>query len=80
MKQLVTSSKQLGLAVKRARKLKGLNQEEAGRPFKILQSTVSSIEHGAPGTQIETLFRMFAALDLELVVQTKEDVNSDEGW
>jgi len=81
MKQLVYSPKSLGMALKRARKAKALNQKEAGFPFKIEQSTVSSIEQGAPGTRIETLFRLLAALDLEIVIQTKdENDKTDEEW
>ena len=72
MKQRVYSPKSLGIALRRARKLKKLNQKQAGLPFNIEQSTISSIEQGAAGTRVETLFRMLAALDLEMVIQTKQ--------
>ncbi len=72
MEQLVTSPQALGAALKRQRKLKRLNQKQAGHPFKIEQSTVSSIEAGAPGTRLETIFRLLAALDLELVIRSKD--------
>ena len=81
MKQLVYSPQSLGAAIKRARKFKEFNQKEAGLPFKIEQSTVSSIEQGAPGTHIETLFRMLAALDLEMIIQTKSNADKTaEDW
>jgi len=54
------------------RKSKHLTQEKVGAHFKIDQTTVSSIESGAKGTRLETLFRLLAALDLELVVQQKQ--------
>jgi HTH-type transcriptional regulator/antitoxin HipB len=73
MEQFVYSPKSLGKALKRQRKLKGLNQSEAGAPVKIEQSTVSSIEKGAPGTRLETLFRILAALNLEMIIQSKKD-------
>lgn len=76
MEQLVYSPKSLGIAIKRQRYIKNLNQTDAGRQFKIAQDTFSSIEQGAPGTRLETLFRVLAALDLEMVIRTKNKINS----
>lgn len=75
MEQLVYSPKSLGSAIKRQRKVKKLSQSDAGSAFKIEQSTVSSIEQGAPGTRLETLFRLLAALDLEIVIRPKKVEN-----
>jgi len=72
MKQFVYSPKSLGSALRRQRNLKQLNQKEAGSSFRIEQSTVSSIERGAAGTRLDTLFRMLAALDLEIFIQSKD--------
>ena len=81
MKQLIYSPKALGNAIQRQRKAKRLSQEEAGRPFRIEQSTVSSLEQGAPGTRLETLFRMLAALDLEMVIRSKNpEIKEKENW
>ena len=82
MEQVVYSPKSLGIALRRQRKAKQLNQKEAGLPFKIEQSTVSSLEQGAPGTRLETLFRMLAALDLEMTIRAKSkmDEKNSEGW
>jgi len=71
MEQIILSVKALGAAIKRWRKSKNLTQQAAGEAFNIGQVTVSSIENGAPGTKLETLFRMLAALDLELVIRPK---------
>jgi len=78
MEQLVTTSEALGEAIQRARTLKGLNQTEAGYPFNLSQRTVSSIEGGAPGTRLDTLFRMLAALDLEMVIRTKPSITKPD--
>lgn len=86
MEQLVYSPESLGSAIRRQRKTKKLSQEEAGKPFKIGQRTVSSLENGAPGTEIDTLFRMLAALDLEMIIRsknrtkTKTKNTSNEVW
>jgi HTH-type transcriptional regulator/antitoxin HipB len=82
MEQLIHSPKSLGNAIKRQRKLKNLSQSEAGSSIKIEQSTISSIENGAPGTRLETLFRVLAALDLEMIIRPKQTTikNTKEGW
>lgn len=72
MKQFVRSAKTLGAAIRWQRELKKLTQKNAGRHFKIAQSTLSEIENGNPNARIGTIFRVLAALDLELVVRSKE--------
>jgi HTH-type transcriptional regulator/antitoxin HipB len=79
MDQIVFSPKSLGSALKRQRKTKKLSQNEAGAPFKLDQTTVSSIEQGTPGTRLETVFRMLAALDLELVIRPKKNTRDQNG-
>lgn len=82
MEQLIHSPKSLGNAIKRQRKLKNLSQTATGSTIKIEQSTISSIESGAPGTRLETLFRVLAALDLEMIIRPKQTTikNTKEGW
>jgi HTH-type transcriptional regulator/antitoxin HipB len=80
MEQLVHSPKSLGSAIKRCRKGKKLSQKEAGDPFKLDQTTISSIEQGAEGTRIGTLFRILAALELEMVIRSKKMVTDTEDW
>lgn len=82
MEQLVFSPKSLGSSIRRHRKAKKISQTEAGSTFKIEQSTISSIEQGAPGTRLETLFRVLAALDLEMVIRSKKTVTTKvkESW
>ncbi len=73
MKQIVHSPEALGQFLKRARKLKKLSQGAAGLKVMIDQTTMSSIEQGAKGTRLETLFRLLAGLDLEMVIQDKKN-------
>lgn len=80
MSQIIFSPKSLGSALRRQRKAKKLSQSEAGAPFKIDQTTISSIEKGAPGTRLETLFRILAALDLEMIIKPKKSANNGENW
>lgn len=82
MDQPVFSPKSLGSVIKRQRKAKKLTQQVAGAAFKLDQTTVSSIEQGAAGTRLETLFRMLAALDLEMVIKSKNTATTKkrESW
>ena len=79
MEQIISSPKALGNAIKRQRKGKKLSQQKAGSAFKIEQTTVSSIEGGASGTRLETVFRMLAALGLEMVIRPIQK-NTKEHW
>lgn len=82
MKQLVTSQKVLGAAIMHQRKLQRLTQTQAGAPFRLDQSTISNIEKGVPGTRLDTLLRLLAALDLELFVCSKDEAGNqdNEEW
>ncbi len=81
MDPIIYSPKSLGNVLKRQRKAKKLTQTEVGDAFKLDQTTVSSIEQGAAGTRLETLFRMLAALDLEMIIQPKKNTpKTGENW
>jgi HTH-type transcriptional regulator/antitoxin HipB len=73
----VVSLESLGAAIREARKIKGLTQAAAGKPVGIDQTTVSKVEQGGPGTCLDTLFRLLAALDLELVLQSRQRSEDD---
>lgn len=79
MDQIITSPKLLGSAIKRQRKAKKLTQKAAGNTFHLDQTTISSIEQGASGTRLETLFRILAALELEMIIRPKKAIPKKEG-
>ncbi|MBC8017928.1 MAG: helix-turn-helix domain-containing protein [Verrucomicrobia bacterium] len=71
MIQKVVSPESLGQALRAERKQKGLSQKVVGHSVGMEQHTISKIEKGNPGTELNTLFRLLAALDLELTVQPR---------
>jgi HTH-type transcriptional regulator/antitoxin HipB len=71
MKQKILSPEGLGAALRKERKKKGLSQTDVGKSVGIDQPTISRVEKGNPGTELGTLFRLLAALDLELVIQER---------
>lgn len=72
MLRKVISPESLGSALREERKKKGLSQGEAGKSVGMDQPTVSRVEQGNAGTRLDTLFRLMAALDLELVLQSRQ--------
>lgn len=68
----ITSPETLGQALRDERKQKDLSQMAVGHSVGIAQYMISKIESGNPGTELGTLFRVLAALDLELVIQPRQ--------
>ena len=72
MIQKIVSPESLGAALRKERKKKGLSQTDVGKSVGIDQPTISRVEKGNTGTELGTLFRLLAALDLELVIQKRQ--------
>jgi HTH-type transcriptional regulator / antitoxin HipB len=71
MEYLVNTSSQLAMAVKSRRKVSGLTQAAAAARVGLLPKTVSAMENHPEKTTVESLFRLLAALELELVLKPK---------
>jgi HTH-type transcriptional regulator/antitoxin HipB len=68
MNQLARTPKQIGAILRRQRGLAKLSQTELAERAGLRQELVSKIESGKPGTRIETICDLFAALELDLLV------------
>jgi len=66
--------KQLGNIIQRARKQRGLTQTELTQISGLRQEMISRIEIGYEGTKLSSRYALFAALDLDLLV----DIRSGE--
>ena len=66
------NAKQLILALRRFRKLKNYTQEELGLSAGVPQTSISKIEVGLVDPSLTTMFKVLAALDLEIVVKAKK--------
>lgn len=71
MAQIARSSTQLGNLIQRQRKQRGLTQTELANLAGMRQELISKIERGHEGTKLSSLYALFAALDLELMVDTR---------
>lgn len=78
-----TSPAGLGHILRDARRTKGVSQTKAGKSVGIDQPTLSKIERGAANARLDTLFRLLAALDLEILVRERHkssDTTSGDSW
>lgn len=79
MSALVTrSEKQLGAALRRVRKQRGLTQAGLGEKIHMRQATISKLECGSSASRLHTLMASLAALELELVVRPRSRSTGDE--
>lgn len=80
MDQVIRSPKQLGALIQQARVQQSMSQKDLANLIGTYQKTISSIENGSPGTKIDTIFSLLAALhlDLELAPRRKSSVKLDE--
>lgn len=72
MEYKVISPQSLGEALRAARKKKGMSQMEVGKSVGIDQPSMSKIERGESSARVDTLFRLLAALEMELVIQPRQ--------
>ena len=77
MKHLVRTPKNIGHAIREARKAKSLTQTDLAAMSGVWQETISKIENGSGGTKLETIFELLAALDLEITVTERSKGASD---
>lgn len=68
---IARTPEQIGAAIRRLRKLRGITQTELGSKLSLRQAKISEIENGAPGTALNTLFDVLAALELDLLIQPR---------
>jgi len=76
--QIARTPKQVGNAVRRHRRMKGMRQEDLGAKTRLRQATISGLEAGEPGTQLRTLFAVLTALDLELVIRPRTKISNEK--
>lgn len=77
MNHLARTPKDIGHALRAARKHRQWSQQTLAARSGVWQETISKIENGSPGTRMETICDLLAALDLELQVNERTTGNTD---
>jgi len=77
----VRSPKELALLVMSQRKMLKLSQAAIGDLVGLRQKTISGFENKPESTQLDTLFRILSALNLELTISAKDKpLQQDPLW
>ncbi len=71
---------QLGSYLRTRREALGLTQKEAALRIGLLPKTISALENDPLHCSIESLLRLLSALDLEFLLQGKEDAPQGNMW
>lgn len=78
---IVHSVKEMAESIKDRRKRQKLSQAEVGDRVGVKQATVSAFENKPESTKLETLFKILAALELELQVVPRGSASqAKSGW
>lgn len=72
MKQILSLSRQLGPLLQSARKRAGLSQTALAQRLGISQSRISAMELDPGSISVDQLLALLAALDHEVLVQTRQ--------
>ena len=78
MSQIARTPKQIGAIIQRQRRAKKLTQSSLADLSGIRQEKISMIETGSPGTRIETICLLLAALDLDLAMISRSKHSAKE--
>lgn len=77
----ITSAAQLGAELRRERKERHINQSELAERMGLAQKAISALEAHTGSSSVERLFQLLAALDLELVLQSRPtDASTGADW
>ena len=77
MVKVIRSNKDLGAAIRLARKSGNLRQVDVARKASVRQALVSDIENGATTAKLDTVIRVLAALDLDLSIIPRRKTSFD---
>lgn len=73
----IRNRKDLGAAVRRARRAKKLSQTDLARMASLRQPMISDLENGTTSVTIDTLLKVLAPLALDLDLAPRKDASFD---
>ena len=77
MRKIIRNNKDLGEAIRWARRNKGLRQVDVARKASVRQALVSDLENGVTTARHDTVIRVLAALDLDLSIVPRRKAEFD---
>lgn len=73
---MVRSYEQLGIAIRRIRKLQNLSQSELAQKAGVTQTTISNLERGKTVVEVGTLMLILSALEQDIIVAPRPKANN----
>ena len=77
MGKVIRSNKDLGEAIRLARKHQNLRQVDVAQKASVRQALVSDLENGATTARLDTVMKVLAALDLDLSIISRRKTGFD---
>ncbi len=77
MGKIIRNNKDLGEALRLARKQKDLRQVDVAQKASVRQALVSELENGATTAKLDTVIRVLAALDMDLSIVPRRKATFD---
>ena len=77
MGKVIRNNKDLGEAIRLARKNQDLRQVDVAQKASVRQALVSDLENGATTAKLDTVIRVLAALDMDLSVIPRRKAGFD---
>ncbi|MFQ5471050.1 MAG: helix-turn-helix domain-containing protein [Gammaproteobacteria bacterium] len=77
MGKVIRSNKDLGAAIRLARKSQNLRQVDVAQKASVRQALVSDIENGVTTAKLDTVIRVLAALDMDLSIVPRRKAGFD---
>jgi HTH-type transcriptional regulator/antitoxin HipB len=76
----IKTPQQLGAVLQGYRKQRGLTQAQVARASGLLQSAISELELDSSSASLKRIFKLLAALDVELVVRSRGLARKVSEW
>ena len=77
MVKIIRNNKDLGEAIRRARKSEDMRQVDVAQKASVRQALVSDLENGATTAKLDTVIRVLAALDMDLSIVPRQKAGFD---
>ena len=77
MGKIIRNNKDLGAAIRLARKTRNLRQVDVAQTASVRQALVSELENGATTAKLDTVTKVLAALDLDLSIVPRRKTGFD---
>ena len=77
MRKVIRNNKDLGEAIRLARKTKDFRQVDVAQKASVRQALVSELENGATTAKLDTVIKVLAALDMDLSIVPRRKARFD---